>query len=55
MANFKTMIRTLMFVFVVLFCRYTVAPVLAIVIGEPPDDAAYMANKTFGAGVAMAM
>ena len=42
-------------VFVVLFCRYTVAPVLAVVIGEPPDDAAYMANCTTGAGVAMAM
>ena len=42
-------------VFVVLFCRYTVAPVLAVVIGEPPDEAAYMANATTGAAVAMAM
>ena len=42
-------------VFVVLFCRYTVAPVSAVVIGAPPDAAAYMANCTTGAAVAMAM
>src|SRR5210317_1333743 len=42
-------------VFVQLFCRYTVSPVSAVVIGEPPDEAAYMANVKTGSAVEATM
>ena len=38
-------------VFVVSFFKYTVAPVSARVIGDPPDEAAYI--KKFGTGCAV--